>query len=108
MTVTSFQRSARFVGLLDELEKISEASSNGEKFKRWAKNTAIIAGGVGTATVATMAADKALGGALGKAWSNASPKTKMLIVGPLLGLTAIGGHMAASKRGEEAHRRMHE
>jgi hypothetical protein len=80
--------------------KIAEATQPPEKkskFKRWLKNSLIVAGAAGTGTAATMVADKALGPHMGKMWNKMSPTMKRAVVGPLIGLTGIGAVLASQK-----------
>jgi hypothetical protein len=106
ITQTSFEHLVGRAALFDELEKIAEASpdaaANRDKFKKWLKNSAIVAAGAGAGTAATMVVDKLLGDKLGKAWQGISPATKMLIIGPLVGLSVMGasygGHKVLTER----------
>ena len=87
----------------DELSKIAAAgpSENSVKFKKWLKNAALVAAGTGAGTAAVMVLDKLLGDKLGKTWQSVSPKTKMLVVGPLIGLS-IAGRATAQQKLENA------
>jgi hypothetical protein len=95
---------ARFVdGFLDELQKISSAihQERRDKAKKFLKNTALIAGGAGVGSALTTVADKLVGSKLGPAWSRLDPKTKKLIVGPLLGAGVMASRLALRKMYEE-------
>jgi hypothetical protein len=97
-TVTSSARLATHAALFDELGKIAEAQpGNSEKLKKWVKNSALVAAGAGAGTAATMIVDKFLGDKLGKTWQSTDPKTKMLIIGPLIGVSTMGAVMASRK-----------
>jgi len=97
---------ATLAGLCDELEKIAEADkSRGEKLKGWLKNTALITAGAGAGTAATMVVDKIVGDKLGPAWQNTDAKTKMLIIGPLIGISTLGAVVASRKLLEERRKR---
>lgn len=97
-TVTSSVPLVTRAALFDELGKIAEAQpGNTEKLKKWLKNSAIVATAAGAGTAATMVTDKLLGDKLGPGWKSLSPKTKMLIIGPLIGLSTLGGVAAAQK-----------
>jgi len=87
--------------LFDELGKIAEAQpdkTNRAKLKSWLKSTAIIAAGTGAGTAAFMVADRIIGDKLGPTWKNTSPRTKMLVVAPLLGLAGLGSQVLMKAR----------
>lgn len=84
--------------LFDELGKIAEVHDNREKLKKWLKNSALVAAGAGAGTAATMVVDKLMGDKLGKIWQGMDPKTKMFIVGPLVGLSTLAAVAAGRKQ----------
>lgn len=100
-TRTSQQHLVTRAALFDELGKIAEAQpekTNRAKLKSWLKSTAIIAAGTGAGTAAFMVADKIIGDQFGNTWRTTSPRTKMLIVAPLLGLAGIGSQVLMKAR----------
>lgn len=93
--------------LLDELQKIAEATDRKTKLKRWAKNTALIAGGVGAAEGASQLAAKFTKDQFGKKWSKLAPSKRVNILRPVIGGLTAGTAVAAAlhkKRSEEAER----
>lgn len=86
----------------DELGKIAEAQptdkTNKAKLKSWLKSTALIAAGTGAGTAAFMVADKIIGDNFGNVWKTTSPRTKMLIVAPMLGLAGLGTQVLMKSR----------
>src|SRR3954463_12846749 len=111
-TLRSSLSSVTQEALLDELEKIATglAPKDGktrESLKRWAKNTAIIAGGYGAGQLLAMGAEKVVKSKFGPAWAAMPAAKRMRILGPALGLTAAGVAVAAAhlkKTKEEADR----
>lgn len=100
-TRTSQQHLVTRAALFDELGKIAEAQpdkTNRAKLKSWLKSTAIIAAGTGAGTAAFMVADRIIGDKLGPTWKNTSPRTKMLVVAPLLGLAGLGSQVLMKAR----------
>jgi len=109
--MTSSGRLVARAALFDELYKIAEAqpeSENKTKFKKWLKNTAIVATAAGAGTAATMVVDKFLGNKLGPTWKAMDNRIKMMIVGPALGLSALAPALLLQKRWEEQQKRLHE
>lgn len=104
-TRTSQQHLVTRAALFDELGKIAEAQpdkTNRAKLKSWLKSTAIIAAGTGAGTAAFMVADRIIGDKLGPTWKNTSPRTKMLVVAPLLGLAGLGSQVLMKARPKDA------
>lgn len=101
ITTTFLLPSATLEALSDELQKIAADEGRKEKVKKWLKNTALISAGVGAGTAATMGIDKLVGSKLGPTWQSISPNTKKLVLGPLLGLSALGSRLVAKKLHEE-------
>lgn len=101
-TVTSSAHLVTRAALFDELGKIAEVQQPGnrERTKRWLKNTALVTAGAGAGTAVTMVADRLIGSKLGPSWQSLDPKVKMLVIGPLVGLSTLGGVVAAKKRME--------
>lgn len=102
-STTSSLRLATREGLFDELGKIASALGDERraKFKRWAKNTAIMVGGVGAGALATTAIDKLVGAKVAPHWKKLNPTTQKAILGGLLGLTTVGAGLARKKVDEE-------
>lgn len=94
--------------LRDELIKIGAAKAEREKklrLKKWLKNTLLIAGGSAAGTGISMAGDRILKKALGKAWARTHPKTRLAIAIPLASAAGAASMAAGKKMMTERRRR---
>jgi len=92
----------RHSAFLDELEKIAEDRlEKSQQFKKWLKNTALIAAGTGVGTGTVMVGEKVLNHALGDKWRSLPPKTRMAIAAPIASAAGMGAMLFLQKLNEE-------
>jgi len=105
ITRTSSLSTATLEGLRDEFLKIAEDSDRKKKFKRWAKNTALISAGVGAGEGASRLVEKVTKDKFGPKWTQ-MPKSKRLNIlragTAALGAASAGAGIYFTKKHHEA------
>ncbi len=99
---TSKPSSVIQLAFTDELEKIAEEEvNNKQRFKKWLKNTALIAAGTGLGTGIAMVGDKGLRAGLGPTWKTLDPRTRLAILSAGAALTSSGAAALHKKMEKE-------
>ncbi len=78
----------------------NETFTNKDKFKRWAKNTALVMGGTGLGLATAMTVDRLVSKKIGPLWGQVNPEVKAKVIGVLIGLTTAGSYTATKRLAE--------
>lgn len=101
---TSSFHTAFLAALSDELTKIAEVQeTTGQKVKKWAKNTALLAGGYAAGHGSAMVGDHVLQKVFGERWKQMATQEKMKLVAPLMGLAGVGMTVAGMNLAKQVH-----
>lgn len=101
MTTTRTFSLASATAFTDELVKIAQANQKKGQFKKWLKDTSIVAAGTGLGTGAYMLGERALTKKLGPKWGSLTPATRRSVAGAASAAATVGGLLLAHKLAKE-------
>lgn len=96
MTTPTFYL-ASATAFADELVKIAKANQKKGQFKKWLKDSSIVAAGTGLGTGAYMLGERALAPRLGPKWNSLKPATRASVAGAASMAATVGGLLLAHK-----------